>query len=72
MSLRNFFKKIRGNKGHASRSKKGAGSHVNTRKNKRAANKGDRYSYRAHLFDTLLEDHHLDIPDEIKEKYDEL
>lgn len=42
MSLRAFFRKIAGRAGNASRSKRGANSHVNTKRNKRAASKAVR------------------------------
>lgn len=45
------MRKLAGHAGKASRSKRGASSHVNTRANKRAAHKYDR---------TFYEDHHLD------------
>ena len=83
MSIRSFFRKIAGRAGAASRSKRGANSHVNTQANKRAASKAVRCSYRARLMEELdreqhkamvdrffYEDHHLDIPDEIKERYE--
>lgn len=42
MSLRSFFRKIAGRGGNASRSSRGAKSHVNTKRNKRAASKAVR------------------------------
>jgi len=42
MSLRAFFRKIAGRAGQATRSKRGAKSHVNTKANKRAASKAVR------------------------------
>jgi hypothetical protein len=79
MSLRSFIRKIAGRAGNASRSKRGANSHVNTQANKRAASKAVRQSYRADLVNFKVEgtrtgryyhtDYHLDVPDEIKERY---
>lgn len=90
MGMRSYMKKLMGRVGGASRSKRGACSHVNTKRNKRAASKAGRCSYRAclkngdcditgcqagrsygpdsvSLVDRMMfEDHHLDIPDEIK------
>ena len=107
MSLRSYLKKLAGRAGNASRAHKAAGSHVNTKENKRAAVKAQRVSYRASLlreldeeqhkaaidrffgshyaldnFDikgtrtgrldrTFYEDHHLDVPDELKGKDDD-
>jgi len=74
MSLRAFFRKIAGRAGQATRSKRGAKSHVNTKRNKRASNKAIRVCEYAEadaqgIYDRMFyEDHHLDIPDEIKEK----
>ena len=46
MSIRSFWKKIAGRAGKASRSTRGAHSHVNTRRNKRASSKALRgYTY---------------------------
>ena len=86
MSIRAFIRKIAGRAGKASRSNRGANSHVNTQANKRAANKAVRQSYRADLANFKVEgirtsryyhrdyyiqtDYHLDVPDEIKERYD--
>lgn len=42
--MRNFFRKIAGRAGKASRGKRGANSHVNTKRNKRAASKAVRHS----------------------------
>ena len=74
MSIRAFIRKIAGRAGKASRSNRGANSHVNTQANKRAASKAVRVSHRADLinFNTEIYDYHLDVPDEIKERYDEL
>lgn len=74
MSLRSFFRKIAGRAGQASRSHRGAKSHVNTKSNKRAASKAVRVCDYAQADDpiiydrTFYEDHHLDIPDELKER----
>lgn len=79
MSLRAFIRKIAGQAGKASRSKRGASSHVNTRLNKRRSHKAVRtqedeeYASNASpIWDrTFFEDHHLDVPDEIRELYGE-
>ena len=47
--FRSVLKAIGGRAGNASRAKRGANSHVNTKSNKRAANKAVRVSRRADL-----------------------
>jgi hypothetical protein len=75
MSFRSFIRKIAGRAGKATRSNKGAKSHINTKRNKRAGNKAIRVCEYAEadaqgIYDRMFyEDHHLDIPDEVKEKY---
>ena len=44
MALKTFLRKLAGKAGDASRSKRGAKSHVNTKRNKRAASKAVRSS----------------------------
>ena len=68
MSIRSFIRKIAGRTGKASRSNRGANSHVNTQANKRAASKAVRQP--GFIFYDELLDYHLDMPDEIKERYD--
>jgi len=74
MSIRSFMKKLAGRAGKASHSKRGANSHVNTKRNKRASGKALRASHRIkcmHVIDTFAKDFHLDVPDEIYRLADE-
>lgn len=65
MSIRNFLKKLAGRAGKASRSKRGASSHVNTAANKQHANKAVRVHYERDFY----EDHHLDVPEELLRQF---
>jgi hypothetical protein len=74
MSIRSFMRKLAGRAGKASPTKRGAHSHVNTKRNKRASSKAQRVCEHAEadahgIYDrTFFEDHHLDIPDELRRK----
>lgn len=56
MSLRSYLRKIAGRVAGASRSKRGANSHVNTKKAKRQASKAYRHCYRAELIHQTLDE----------------
>lgn len=74
MSLRRFLKLLGGRKAGATRGGT-PGSHVNTKQLKRQHSKAVRVCDNAQADDpiiydrTFFEDHHLDIPDELKERY---
>jgi hypothetical protein len=64
MTIRAYLRKLAGRAGKASHSKRGAHSHVNTKRNKQASQKAVRVSRRVKCIremDTFAEDHHLDL-----------